>query len=320
MARLSVRKLIGWAALSVSGLAAVNTYLAVTAPPLLPPVKEETQRHLWRGFRLAYWVGGPEDAPPVLLVHDHHIAASAYEMRRAFLYLTEHFRVFLLDLLGYGLSARPPLWYTAETFQHLIADFARDVVGRPVHVVAAGLSAAHAILAASESPELFRSLTLICPAGVGAMDTPPSDAQRLLHTLLRCPILGEAAFNALSARPVLAYFLTDRLYASPSLVTEELIDMYYATAHQPGARFAPAAFLGGELNCNARQAFAALTQPIQLIWGRAAVALPVTLAQSFLELNDRARLDVLENAGGVPQEEQPEPFAARVTEFVRDAA
>jgi pimeloyl-ACP methyl ester carboxylesterase len=306
-------------AAGVGGLVVANTYLAVTAPPLLPPVHAETQRHLWRGFRITYWVAGPEDAPPVVLIHGHHIAASAFEMRRPFISFAEHFRVYLVDLLGYGLSARPPLAYTRELFETLIADFVRDVVGRPAHVVANALSAAHAITAAATSPDLFRSLILICPAGIGAWDTPPSAGQRIAYELLRMPIVGEAMFNVLVSRPLLTYLLRDRLYANPSLVTSEMIDVYYATAHQPGARFAPAAFIGGQLNRDVHHAFGRLERPVHLIWGRLAGDVPVSLAQGFLALNEDARLHVIDDAGLMPQDEQPEAFAELVTALIQEA-
>jgi len=318
MARIRIGKLLGMAALGVGGLAAVNTYLSVTAPPLLPPVHEETQRHLWRGFRVAYWVAGPEEAPPVVLVHGHYPFASAHEMRLPFTYLSEDFRVYLLDLLGYGLSARPPLVYERELYEALIADFVRDVVGRPAHVIASTLSAAHAIASAVASPDLFRSLVLICPAGIGVWDTPPTQAQRSLHALLRSPVLGEAVFHALVSRASIAHVLRDRVYANPSLVTEEMIDHCYAAAHQPGARFAPAAFLGGLLNRDVRRPFGNLASPVCLVWGRLADFVPVALSQSFLTRNERARLHVIDDAGTVPQDEQAEAFRDLAREFIRE--
>ncbi len=315
MTRSRWGRLVKTLALGAGGLAAVNAYLAATAPPLLPPVRVETQHHPWRGFRLAYWVAGPEEAPPLVLIHGHYPFASAYEMRRPFLYLSERFRVYLLDLLGYGLSARPPLAYTAELFQALIADFAREVIGRPAHVIASLVSAAHAVAAAAAEPGLFRSLTLVCPGGIGIWDGPPSDRQRAIGALLRVPILGEALFNALTCRPAIAYLLRNHVYASPSLVTEGMIDLCHAAAHQPGARYAPSAFLSGQLNCDVRQDFARLELPVQLIWGRQAEIVPVTLAQGFVSLNERAHLHVLDDAGLAPHEEQAEAFSSRVAEF-----
>lgn len=316
MARLRWSKLVKALALGAGGLAAINAYLAAIAPPLLPPVRVETRHHLWRGFRLAYWVAGPEDALPIVLIHGHYPFASAYEMRRPFSHLSERFRVYLLDLLGYGLSARPPLTYTAELYRSLIADFARQVVGRPAHVIASLLSAAHVVAAAAAEPGLFRSLTLICPGGIGIWDEPPSDRQRAVGALLHIPVLGEGLFNALTSRPAIAYLLRNHVYACPSLVTEGMIDLCYAAAHQPGARHAPSAFLSGQLNCDVRQDLARLELPVQLIWGRQAEFVPVTLAQSFLSFNGRARLDVLDDAGLAPHEEQAEAFNAQVTEFV----
>ncbi|GAB4562730.1 MAG: alpha/beta fold hydrolase [Anaerolineae bacterium] len=299
-------------ALGTAGLAAANAYLAAVAPPLVPCVRVETKRHLWKGFRVAWWEAGPAEAPAVLLLHGHGLFASAFDLHHLFEALRARYHVYLVDLIGYGLSARPPLDYTAEMYEDLIAEFASDVIGSPAHVVAQGLSAAHVTVIAARGRLDCRSVTLINPAGIGSCDTPPDERQRWAGRILRAPIVGQALFNGLTSKAVIRQALRHELFAHPGLVTDALVDRLYATAHQPGARYAPAAYLSGTLNRNVRQAFAALTVPVTLIWGRAARQAPVTLAQSFLALNDQARLSVIDDAGDLPALEQPMTTAEEV--------
>ena len=47
-------------------------------------------------------------------------------------------------------------------------------------------------------------------------------------------LLGEALFNGLASRPSIRYFLGHSGYADAASATPEIIDHYYAVAHQPG--------------------------------------------------------------------------------------
>src|SRR5436305_1510449 len=100
-------------------------------------------------------------------------------------------------MLGFGRSSKPPLHYTGELYVRLLRDFLRDVVGRPVNVIASGLSAAYAAALACREPAWFRQLILVCPTGIQAMHRRPSAAGRSLYRTLSTPVLGESTYNAL---------------------------------------------------------------------------------------------------------------------------
>ena len=109
----------------------------------------------------------PKMAHPMLMVHGVRVSASNYEFRKNFEFFTQvGYRVYALDLLGFGLSDRPAITYTNEVYVALIRDFVRDVIDQKTHVMASGLSAAFMIVAADRHPELFGSLILIEPIGI----------------------------------------------------------------------------------------------------------------------------------------------------------
>src|SRR5690349_18466242 len=80
---------------------------------------------------------------PLLLVHNLYPGASHEEFSFNVAELSRHFTVYAPDLLGFGDSSAPRRKYTAGLYIELVEDFAREVVGRPAHVVAAGLSCAY---------------------------------------------------------------------------------------------------------------------------------------------------------------------------------
>jgi pimeloyl-ACP methyl ester carboxylesterase len=293
------------------GLEAFNTWLAWQAGALQSALPGPTHFYQWRRdgspINVFYKMNG-ESGPPLVLVHGVDAAASSDEWRAVAAGLAETHRVVAIDLPGFGLSDRPNLAYRAADFVDFLDDFLRDVVAEPATIVGSSLSAAYAIAVAARSPERVRSLLLVCPTGLEHLADPLQTWQHVFGMLLRLPIVGTAAFNALVSRRAIRYFLRERTFAERSLVTPELIDAYYRTSHQEGARFAPAAFVGGALNLSVRETYPSLIQPVFIIWGRDAQITPVSDANLFIQARRQTHLKVLDRCGLVPHVEKPVEF------------
>src|SRR5205807_10218751 len=108
-------------------------------------------------------VKGAQDAKPLLLTHNLLPGSSSYEWRKNIDTLAEQFRVYALDLLGFGLSDHPAIDYSAEIFTDLLHDFISEVIRKPTIVVARGLSCACAIDRAFRRPQSFERLVLVSP-------------------------------------------------------------------------------------------------------------------------------------------------------------
>src|SRR5215212_9490522 len=157
----------GAAGAGVAALAAVNAAVAREAPePETGAVGGEAGTYQWKHGQIFYRHAGEERAPAVLFVHGIGAGARAFMWRRNFLPLARDFRVYALDLLGFGYSDKPAnAPYSAELYVELLSDFLRDVVGRPAGLVAHTLPAAFAARVADESPELVGPLVLVSPTG-----------------------------------------------------------------------------------------------------------------------------------------------------------
>ncbi|HEY7347385.1 MAG TPA: alpha/beta fold hydrolase [Ktedonobacterales bacterium] len=302
-------------------LAVVNRVIDSNAHDTFSVLSGESHRYPWTEGDVFYKVKGQGE--PLVLAHGIHAGASAFEWRKNFDALSEHFRVYAPDLLGFGLSSRPRFHYTAQTSIQLLIDFIREAAGgaeRPVHVAASSLSAAHIIQAASRRPHLFERLVLIEPTGVYELNQPPTLAQRAFHPILRAPIVGPSIYNAVVSRPGIRFYLSQQVYLRPEAVTSDLVDYYYNSAHQPGARFATIRFITGYLNSNIEESFARLIQPTLLIWGRQAKLTPVEDVQTFQRLNPRAQVEIIEDSRMLPHDEQAALFNQKVIEWLRQPA
>lgn len=296
------------------GLAALNRRLERSGGRIGNMVGGEVRYFRWKDEDLAYTVAG--EGPPLLMVHGVYAGASSFEFRKNFLALSESFRVYALDLLGCGLSARPRRKYGPEDVASQIEDFAREEIGKPAHLVASSLTAALAMPALVRSPRLFKKVVLICPTGYGSLDRSSGKLGDLVQGLFAVPVLGDALYHAIVSRAGLRYFLGNMSYHDRSLVTEDLIESYYKVSHQPGAKHFPAAFVAGKLNFGVAGYWPRVPHRTMICWGQEARTTPVSEMQTFLTHNPRTAPRVFRDAALLPHDERAETFNREVTEFL----
>ncbi len=296
------------------GLAATNRALQ-NAPLPTNALGGTRRRWTWRGYEIFATEAG--EGPLVLLVHGIYAGASSYEFRRLFPLLAQRNRVVAFDLLGCGLSDKPKLPYSAELFVEQIVD-ALDVFGaEPTAVVASSLGAAFAIRAATRAEDRIARLAAICPTGLAGTLDRESTGVSPLTALIRAPLVGEAFFNALGSKPSIGWFLRNQAYGDPINATPEVIEHYYAINHQPGARYVPAAFVGGGLNCDVARDLPFLDMPLLVLWGEKAPSIsPRSQADEFVRLARNGRLVTFAHSGLLPQEEEPEEVDAALRRFI----
>jgi pimeloyl-ACP methyl ester carboxylesterase len=255
---------------------------------------------------------------PVVLVHGVYAGASSFEYRRIFTSLAERFRVYAFDLLGFGLSDRPPVLYTSDLYTGLVTDFVRQVVGgvdHPVRVIASGLGAAFTIRSAAEHADLFSRLVLVEPTGIEDLASNPGEPVHLAQRrLLRTPVVGQSVYRVLTSRPGIRHFLR-RAYRKGADISDDLVDYYVLMAQQPGARFAPASLISGTLDTPIKDEYEGLRMPILLLWGKNATFPPLEHARAFRQSNPHADLRVFD-CGSLPQDEVAEEFVAEVVSWL----
>jgi pimeloyl-ACP methyl ester carboxylesterase len=290
------------------GLAAVgNRLTGRRAGDLEPALSGDQRTYRWRGMDVAYTEAGDPESPDLLLLHGVNAAASNQEFAEVFDELAEHYHVIAPDLPGFGLSDRPPLLYSGSLYTAFVTDFARDVAEDPT-CVASSLSAAYAVEAASEG--VISRLVLICPTAETM-----SEARPLVRSLVRTPLVGTALYNLIASKPSIRYFSADHSYYDTDAMDREEIEYLWATSHQPGARFAPASFIGGFLDrpMDLGEELADLDVPVTLVWGREADITPLAEGRDLAD-EANAKLVVIDRARLLPHAEHPRQFVEIVEE------
>ena len=310
------RKLLMSGGAALGGVAAYNLLARRKVAPL-PNLIGGVEGWLdWRGHRLSYTVRG--EGPPLLLLHSIGPWSWSYEWRRNVDAVAQGYTVYTLDLLGFGRSDRPQVYYAPRLYLALIADFVRRVVAAPVALVGAGLTAAYAVELAANDPAQFPLLGLVVPPGLARLRDRPTTADGAGRQLVATPLLGTAAWNARVTRPALQRALAAAYYRD-STVTPEQVDVALATTHQPGAKYAPAAWQANQLNLDVRAALRRLLQPTLLVWGAQAELNPAEESFGYRALKHGLRVAILDPAGDQPQDERADEFNEVLLEFLRTA-
>ncbi|WP_128475765.1 alpha/beta fold hydrolase [Halorussus pelagicus] len=297
-------KLRNLAAGIVGGLGATalgNRLLSWKSGDLDPALEGDQRTYRWRGFDVAYTEAGDPENPDVLLLHGVHAAASNKEFDQICDQLAKTHHVVAPDLPGFGRSDRPPLTYSAALYTAFVTDFAEDLT-EDAACVATSLSGAYATLAQHQSRP-FSRLVLVAPTG----DTSPR--RTWLRSLFRSPLVGQGLFNLLTSKRSLDFFDNREAYSTEASYTERDVNYQWQTAHQPGARFAPASFVSGYLDPDVElgEELAAVDVPVTIVWGRNATVSPLEKGEELAEQAD-AKLVVFDAAKLLPHAEHPGPF------------
>jgi len=298
----------------IVGLALYNRRLerSIGEPP--SRLGGETRYYRWKGGDLAYSVAG--EGEPLLLVHGVYAGASSSEFRKNFEELSRSFRVYALDLLGCGMSEKLGRRYESEDVTSQVEDFVREEIGGSAHLVASSLSAALVVPAAVRSPRLFKKLILICPTGHGILDRPSGRLGDVIYGLFLAPVLGDTLYHTIVSRWGIRYYLRSIAYHDGRLVTGELVEDYYRTSHQPGARYFPAAFVSGKLNLGVADLWPRVPHRTLICWGLEAKTAPVREAQRFVQHNPRSEPRIFKDSALLPHDERAETFNEETKAFL----
>lgn len=289
-------------ALALTALWVRNRRITASLRHVTPEPGETVRRFPTAFGDLAYREAGV--GPPLVLIHGLGPGASHHLYDRNVSALARHFRVFALDLLGFGMSDKPDITYTGERQARVVGDFLREVVGQPATVVAAGAAAGFVAHALAQHPELASHLVLMNPVG----EARPSLGRRLMAAIDRLPVIEHSLYYTMTGRRRIADRLRSRYFANPEQVDDHLIDQFVANARQPGADRAVRDLLAGHMAMDLPCELANLSVPVSLIWGRHAERPPLEAAQTLLQAAPSATLCVFENSAMFPQADEADGF------------
>jgi pimeloyl-ACP methyl ester carboxylesterase len=278
---------------------------------------DETTRMSWeyQGDAVAYRLDGA--GPPVLQIHGIGAGASSAQTQYQIPALVDAgYRVYSIDLLGWGRSIGPQRRFTGPDYVTLINAFIDEVIAEPTAIVGHSLGGTYAISVAARNPQRVTALVLNAPVGAVSFTDEPGRTNELVWQWFVTGTAGQTAYAALGSWPSIRYFCRNSLYVDPSFCDVETISDYWRFTQQPDSIYSAASFLTGNLALDVREDFAGLEQPVLLIWGLDNAFTPVTEGDEFLALNPAATLVEVSPGGAMVNDESGELFDTLLIEHL----
>lgn len=284
------------------------------------------QEYIWRWedqpLRVIFETIGT--GSPLLLLPAFSSVSMRGEMGELANLLAPSFQVTVIDWPGFGQSSRPSLNYRPEIYQQFLEDFIATVFTTPITVVAAGHAATYVLRLAQKQPDVFSKILLLAPTWRGPLPTMGANTQvaDFVKGLVRSPLVGQALYKLNTAPSFLTWMYRRHVFSDDSKLTPSFIEKKYQTTQKPGARFASAAFVTGNLDPVRQQGdFLTLVQslsiPIMVVIGES------TPPKSRQEMNALAALPgvrsvIIPGSLGL-HEEYPELVFTAVQDFLVSA-
>lgn len=273
----------------------------------------EFKQWTWRGFPICYQHQGTH-GPAVILVHG--FGASCGHWRKNLPALANHCRVYAIDLLGFGASAKPTpnreISYTFETWAAQLADFCREIVGSPAFFVGNSIGCVAIARAAVDNPDLALGVVLInCSLRLlhdrkrAAMPWYRRLGAPLAQKILNVKWIGQLFFKQLATPKTVKKILL-QAYRRDEAVTDELVDIILSPSRDAGAVDVFVAFISYSQGPLPEELLPILPCPALILWGTDDPWEPIALGQEFAQIPTVEKFIPLPGLGHCPQDEAPE--------------
>lgn len=267
---------------------------------------------IWQGFTICYQQQG-ESGPAVLLVHG--FGASWGHWRKNIPVLAQNCRVYTLDLIGFGDSAKPSpgseINYTFDTWGQQIADFCQQVVGEAAFLVGNSIGCIAIMQATVIKPDIALgvallncSLRLLHEQKRESLSLSRRLGAPLLQKILTVQAVGKFFFHQIAKRRTVKKVL-QQAYIDNTAVTDELIDIIMKPASDPGAAAVFLAFTGYSSGPLAEDLLPKISCPVIILWGTRDPWEPIELGKELANYPQVKKFIPLEGVGHCPQDEAP---------------
>ena len=274
----------------------------------------ENRYYEWRFGKVRYQKKG--SGSPLLLVHDLTAGSSNYEYHRLINNLTENHEIYSIDLLGYGLSDKPSMTYTANLYEQLVSDFIMNVIKRKTSVVVTGESVPFVIMACHNNPDMFNKLICINPQNLYLQNQIPSKQTQLMKLFLETPILGTFTYHVLTNRIMLEKQFQNQYFCRLDEIRDKYIANYLEAAYAGGynSKFAFASYVGKYTNLNILRELKDINNSILMIGGEKKEEIKTTI-DNYRYYNPAIEEVYIPATKHLPQLEAPDEMLEQIKVF-----
>ena len=318
----------------------MQPYILTEEPINGSPDWGESKYWSYKDLKVHFRVTGKESNPPIVLIHGFG-ASSDHWRNNAEIFASEGFRVFGIDLIGFGKSEQNLKNRVKQLENEFWADqlssFLDEIVGikkkEKVILIGNSLGALTAITILSKRPELIKTI-IAAPLPEPVFVNPikfslPSWLVKIKSFLIELtfhlfPL--KALVNLISKTKLITFALQSAYFRS-ILNDTQLKRIVTVPARRVNASQALRAMCIGMSNRSTAAKGPSIIEkiqsipnrpPILLIWGNQDKLIPIFLAKKLIKLHPWIKLTVIDKAGHCLHDELPKHFNQIVLKWLKD--
>lgn len=268
----------------------------------------------WKGRKIHYVEEG--NGLPVVLIHG--FGASAFHWRYNIPELAKKYKVYAIDLLGFGWSEKAIIEYDATVWRDQVTDFIKEVVKEPAILVGNSLGGFTALFTAAELPQQILGIALLNSAGqFGNPNAQPNnnDEETAIKKFIINPLkegFQRIVFGFLfwqAKKPARIESVLKSVYINTSNVDDYLVESITKPASDPNAGEVyyrlMSRFMTNQTKYTLDSLLSKLSCPLLLLWGDLDPWVGPAKAARIKEFYPKTTVVNLQ-AGHCPHDEVPE--------------
>lgn len=251
------------------------------------------------GNNIRYLESGNSEKTIVLV---HGLGASAERYEFVIPEFSEHYRVIVPDLIGFGYSDKPLVDYTTEFFSDFLSSFLQKLNLNKINIIGSSLGGHITAKYASTHSDSIDHLVLVSPSGIMKSSTPALDAY-VMAALYPDLEVAKNAFQMMAG--------------GTRQVNQKVIEDFVKRMKLPNAKMAFMSTLLGLKNSELiTNSLKKISVPTLIIWGEHDPVIPIKYADDFVASIQDCRFYMMDNSGHTPYVDDPKRFAQLVLDFL----
>jgi pimeloyl-ACP methyl ester carboxylesterase len=227
--------------------------------------------------------------------------------------LAEHFKVYALDLWGFGYSTREPLDYGYPLFTRQVLQFLDKLNIEKASLMGHSMGGGTSINFSVKHPERINKLVLVDAAAM-------PNSLPFLGKVTNLPMLGELMFG-LNANFFRKMALNTNWIKNPKFISDEYFENATRFQKVKGSSEVMLKILRKQFFHTIPDKvkdLGKMNKQMLIVWGQHDTAIPVARGNEMHDLLPGSQFEIIEDAGHCPHDETSEQFNTLVLSYLTD--
>ncbi len=234
---------------------------------------------------------------PLILVHG--LGSSLETWKHNIDYFSNYFRVYALDMLGFGFADKPRIDYKIDIFVEFLKDFLDALKLYSVNLIGNSLGGLIALLFSLKYESRVNKLILESASGL------ETEARDIIKSFMG---------DWWTLSKIKNFYKI--VYYRP-IIDEKTLESRFELINNPDAKYAYISTLNMPRDwADLPEKLKAFKKQTLIIWGKNDKIIPVKYAYEYHRLIENSKLVIFDETGHVPHAEKPEEFNKVVVDFL----